>query len=124
MYSAMYVSIFGAPHLKGYAWYLDCQSGFTHPGEEALFSSLSSIALVEAIADKEEAAQLAQAEKPKRARGKKAKDGIATEPIAQSTVLVVTHSATKAAAEASATPVSIVVGSPSAVPSMVLVVAS
>ena len=62
--------------------------------------------------------------KPKRVRGKKAKDGTASEPTAQSTALVVTHSATKAAAEASATPVSTAVGSPFALPSMVLAVAS
>ena len=62
--------------------------------------------------------------KPKRVRGKKAKDGTATEPAAQSTALIVTHSATKAAAKASAVPVSTAVGSPSALPSMVLVVAS
>ena len=62
--------------------------------------------------------------KSKRVRGKKAKDGTASEPAAQSTALVVTRSATKAATEASATPVSTVVGSPSALPSMVLAVAS
>ena len=62
--------------------------------------------------------------KPKRVRGKKAKDGAASEPAAQSTTLVVTRSATKAAAEASTTPVSTVVGSPSTLPSMVLAVAS
>ena len=62
--------------------------------------------------------------KPKRLRGKKAKDGAASEPAAQSTALVVTRSATKAAAEASAVPVSTAVGSPSALPSMVLAVAS
>ena len=62
--------------------------------------------------------------KPKRVRGKKAKDGTATEPAAQSTALVVTRSATKVVAEAFAAPVSTVVGSPSALPSMVLAVAS
>ena len=62
--------------------------------------------------------------KLKRVRGKKAKDGTATEPTAQSTALIITHSATKAIAEASATHVSIVVGSLSALPSMVLAVAS
>ena len=62
--------------------------------------------------------------KSKRVRGKKAKDGAASEPAAQSTALVVTCSATKVAAEASAAPVSTAVGSPSALPSMVLAVAS
>ena len=62
--------------------------------------------------------------KPKRVRGKKAKDGAASEPAAQSTVLVVTRSTMKAAVEALATPVSTAVGSPSALPSMVLAVAS
>ena len=62
--------------------------------------------------------------KPKRVRGKKTKDGTATKPAAQSTTLVVTHSAMKAAIEASAALVSSVVGSPSALPSMVLVVVS
>ena len=62
--------------------------------------------------------------KPKRVRGKKAKDGAASEPAAQSTALVVTRSATKAAAKALAAPVSTAVGSPSALPSMVLAVAS
>ena len=80
MYSAMYVSTFGAPHLKGNVWYLDCQSGFTPPKEEALFFSLSNIAPIEEIADEREAAQPTQVEKPKRAQGKKAKDGTATEP--------------------------------------------
>ena len=46
------------------------------------------------------------------------------EPAAQSIALIVTHSATKAATEASAVHISTVVGSPSAMPSMVLVVAS
>ena len=46
MYSAEHVSSFGAPYLRGGAWYLDCRPGFTPPGEEALFSSLSSIALL------------------------------------------------------------------------------
>ena len=124
MYSAEHVSSFGAPHLRGGAWYLDCRPGFTPPGEEALFSSLSSIAPVEAVPEEEEAAQPAQIVKPKRVRGKKAKDGAASEPAAQSMALVVTRSATKAVAEASATPVSTVVGSPSALPSMVLAVAS
>ena len=62
--------------------------------------------------------------KPKRVWGKKAKHGIATELAAQSTTLVVTCSATKAAAKAFVAPISTVVGSPSAVPFMVLVVAS
>ena len=62
--------------------------------------------------------------KPKRVRGKKAKDGAASEPAAQSTALVVTRSATKAATEASAAPISTAVGSPFALPSMVLAVAS
>ena len=106
MYSAKHVSLFGAPHLRGGAWYLNCQTGFTPPGEEALFSSLSSIAPLEAVPEEEEAAQPAQVVKPKRVRGKKAKDGTASEPVAQSTALVVTHSAMKAAAEASAAPVS------------------
>ena len=62
--------------------------------------------------------------KPKRVPGKKAKDGTTTEPAAQSTALVVTCSATKAAAKASTMPVNMAVGSPSALPSMVLEVAS
>ena len=124
MYSAEHVSSFGTPHLRGGAWYLDCRPGFMPPGEEALFSSLSSIALVEAVPEEEEAAQPAQVVKPKRVRGKKAKDGVASEPVAQSTALVVTRSATKAAAEASAAPVSTAVSSPSALLSMVLAVAS
>ena len=62
--------------------------------------------------------------KPKRVRGKNAKDGAASEPAAQSTTLVVTRSTIKVAAKASATPVSTDVGSPSALPSMVLAVAS
>ena len=62
--------------------------------------------------------------KPKRNRGKKAKDGAASEPAAQSTALVVTRSATKVVAEASAAHVSTVVDSPSALPSMVLAIAS
>ena len=62
--------------------------------------------------------------KPKRVQGKKAKDRTATKPTAQSTALVVTRSATKAAAEASTAPVSTTVGSLSALPSMVLEVAS
>ena len=124
IYSAEYVSLFGAPHLRGGAWYLDCRPGYTPPGEEALFSSLSSIAPVEAVPEEEEAPQLAQVEKPKRVRGKKAKDGVASKPAAQSTALVVTRSAMKAAAEASAAHISTVVGSLSALPSMVLAVAS
>ena len=124
MYSAEHVSSFGAPHLKGGAWYLDCRPGYTPPGEEAHFSSLSSIALVEAIVDEEEATQPTQVMKPKKVRGKKAKDATATEPAAQSTALVVTHSATKADAEASAASISVAVGSPSAVPSMVLAISS
>ena len=123
MYSAEHVSSFGALHLRGGAWYLDCRPGFTPPGEEALFSSLSSIAPVEAVPE-EEAAQPAQVVKPKRVRGKKAKEGAASEPAAQSTALVVTRSATKAAVEASAAPISTAVGSPSALPSMVHAVAS
>ena len=124
MYSAEHVSSFGAPHLRGGAWYLDCRLGFTPPGEEALFSSLSSIAPIEVVLEEEEAAQPAQVVKPKRVRGKKAKDGAASKPAAQSTALVVTRSAMKAAAEASAAHVSTAVGSPSALPSMVLAVAS
>ena len=62
--------------------------------------------------------------KPKEFRGKKAKYATATEPAAQSTTPVVTHLATKAAAEAFATPVSVAVGSLSTVPSTVLAVAS
>ena len=124
MYSAEHVSSFGTPHLRGRAWYLDCRPGFTPLGEEALFSSLSSIAPVEAVPEEEEAAQPAQVVKPKRVRGKKAKDGAASKPAAQSTTLVVTRSATKATAEVSATPVSTAIGSPSALPSMVLAVAS
>ena len=124
MYSAEHVSSFGALHLRGGAWYLDCRPGFTPPGEEALFSSLSSIAPVEAVPEEEEVAQPAQVVKPKRIRGKKAKEGAASELAAQSTALVVTSSATKAAAEALAAPISAVVGSPSTLPSMVLAVAS
>ena len=66
MYSAEHVSSFGASHLRGGAWYLDCRPGFTPPGEEALFSSLSSIASVEAVPEEEEASQPAQVVKPKR----------------------------------------------------------
>ena len=62
--------------------------------------------------------------KPKRVRAKKAKDGAASECATQSTTLVVTRLAMKATAKASAAPVSTAVGSPSALPSMVLVVAS
>ena len=124
MYSAKHMNSFGAPHLRGTAWYLDCRPGYTPPGEEALFSSLFSIAPIEAVLEEEEAPQPAQVVKPKRVRGKKAKDGTATKPAAQSTALVVTHSATKAVAEAWAAPVSTVVGSPSALPSMVLAVPS
>ena len=124
MYSAEHMSSFGASHLRGGAWYLDCRPGYTPPGEEALFSSFSSIAPVEAVPEEEEAPQRAQVVKPKRVQGKKAKDGAASEPTAQSTALVVTRSAMKAAAKASAAHVSIVVGSPSALPSMVLAVAS
>ena len=72
MYSAEHVSSFGTPHLRGGAWYLDCRQRFTPPGEEALFSSLSSIAPVEAVLEEEKAAQPAQVVKPKRVRGKKA----------------------------------------------------
>ena len=57
MYSTAHVSTFGALHLRGGAWYLDCQLSFTPPREEALFSFLSSIASVEAITDEEEAMQ-------------------------------------------------------------------
>ena len=121
---AEHVSSFGAPHLRGKAWYLDCRPGYTPPGEEALFSSLSSIAPVEAVSEGEEAPQPAQVVKPKRVWGKKAKDGTTIKPTAQSTTLVVTRSATKVAAEASAALVSTAVGSPSALPSMVLAVAS
>ena len=124
MYSAEHVSSFGAPHLRGGAWYLDCRPGFTPLGEEALFSSLSSIALVEGVPEEEEATQPVQVVKPKRIRGKKAKDGAASEFAAQSTALVVTRSALKAAAEASVAPVSTAIGSSSALPSMVLAVAS
>ena len=124
MYSAEHVSSFGAPHLRGGAWYLDCQLGFMLPGEEALFSSLSSIAPVEAVPEEKEAAQPAQVVKPKRVRGKKAKDGAASEPAAQSTALVVTRSTMKGVAEESAASVSTAVGNPSALPSMVLAVAS
>ena len=62
--------------------------------------------------------------KSKRIWGKKAKDATATKPVAQSTAHVVTRSATKVVADASAAFVSIAVGSPSVVPSMVLAVAS
>ena len=117
MYSADYVSSFGTPHLRGRAWYFDCRPGFTPLGEEALFSSLSSIAPVEAVPE-EEASQPTQVVKPKRVPGKMAKDG------ALSTALVVTRSTMKVAAEASAAPISTTVGSPSALPSMVLAVAS
>ena len=114
------MSSFGTPHLRGGAWYLDCPPGFTPPREEALFSSLSSITPVEAFSEEEEAAQPAQVVKPKRVQGKKAKVGAISEPAAQSTALIVTRSATKAAAEALTAPISTVVGSPSALPSMVL----
>ena len=124
MYSAMHISTFGAPHLRGSAWYLDCRPGFIPPREEVMFSSFSSIVLVEAVADKEEATQPTQAKKPKRAQGKKAKDGTATERAAQSTALVLTRSTTKVAAKASIAHVSIAIGSPSMVPSIVLAVAS
>ena len=124
MYSAKHVSSFGAPHLRGGAWYLDCRPGFTPPGEEALFSSLSSIAPVEAVPEEEEASQPAQVVKPKRVRGKKAKDGAASEPAAQSTALVVTRSTIKVDAKASVAPVSTDVGRSSALPSMVLAIAS
>ena len=80
MYSAVHMSTFGAPHLSSGAWYLDCQLGFTPPRKEAVFSSLSSIAPIEAIADKEEAVPPAQVVKLKRARGKKVKDSTSTEP--------------------------------------------
>ena len=58
MYSAVHMSMFGAPHLKGGAWYFDCQLGFTSLGKEAMFSSLSS--MIEAVADEKEAMQPAQ----------------------------------------------------------------
>ena len=80
LYSAVHMSAFGAPHLKGGAWYLDCRPGFIPPRKEALLSSLFNIAPVEAVADKEKAAQSAQVEKLNRARRKKAKDGTATKP--------------------------------------------
>ena len=80
MYSAEHVSSFGAPHLRGRAWYLDCRPGYMPPGEEALFSFLSSIALDEAVPEEKEAPQPTQVVKPKRVRGKKAKDGTASEP--------------------------------------------
>ena len=124
MYSTAHMSIFGAPHLKDGAWYLDCRLGFTPPREEALFSSLSSTALVEAVASKEEAVQPAQVVKPKRAQGKKAKDGTSSELATHSTALVVTYLATKAAIEAFAAPICTDVGSMSTLPSMVLAVAS
>ena len=124
IYCAKHVSSFGALHLRGGAWYLDCRPGYTPSGEEALFSFLSSIAPVEAVLEEKEAPQPAQVMKPKRVRRKKAKDGTAIELAAQSITLVVTHSTTKAAVEASAAPVSTTVGSPSALPSMVLAVAS
>ena len=82
IYSAVHVSSFGASHLRSGAWYLDCRPGYTPPGEEALFSSLSSIAPVEAVSKEEEAPQLAQVVKPKTVWGKKANDGTATEPTA------------------------------------------
>ena len=62
--------------------------------------------------------------KPKRVRGKKDKDGAASEPAAQSTTLVVTRSATKVTAEALADHVSTAVDCLSTLPSMVLAVAS
>ena len=58
MYLAVHMSTFGAPHLKGGSWYFDCRPGFRPLGKEALFSFLSSIAPVEAVADKEEAINL------------------------------------------------------------------
>ena len=98
--------------------------GFIPLGEEALFSSLFSIPQVQVVADEEEAAQPAQVEKLKKARGKKTKDGTAIESITHSTALVVTCSAMKAAAEAAVAYVSVVVGSPSMAPSIVLAVTS
>ena len=124
MYSAEHVSSFGAPHLRDGAWYLDYRPCYTPLGEEEIFSSFSSIALVEAVPEDQETPQPAQVVKLKRVWGKKAKDGTANEPAAQSIALVVTSSATKATAEASAAPVSTAVGSLSALPSMVLAVAS
>ena len=56
MYSTEHMSSFGAPHLKGGAWYLDCRPSYTPPEEEALFSSLSSIAPIEAVPEEEEEA--------------------------------------------------------------------
>ena len=82
IYSAEHMSSFGTPHLRGGVWYLDCRPGFMPPGEEALFSSLSSIAPVAAVPEEEEAAQPAQVVKPKRVRGKKAKDGTPSESAA------------------------------------------
>ena len=64
MYSAEHVSSFGAPHLRGWVWYLDCRPGYMPLGEEALFSSLSSIAPVEVVPEGEEAPQPAQVVKP------------------------------------------------------------
>ena len=124
MYSAAHVSLFSAPHLKGSVWYLDYQLGFTPPGEEVLFSSLSSVASVEVVVDEDEAAQPAQVEKPKRAWRKKANVGTVAELASQSTALVVTRSITKATAKASVAHLSTTVGNPSTVPSMVLAVAS
>ena len=74
--------------------------------------------------DKEEASQPAQEMKPKTARGKKANDDTSTEPATQSTAFAVTCSATMDATKASAAPVSAAIGSPPAVPFMVLAVAS
>ena len=124
IYSTTHISTFDAPHLKGSAWYRDCQPGFTPPGEEGLFSSLSKITLVEVVADEEEAMQPTPVEKPKRTRGEKAKDGTATELAAHSTAFVVTHSTMKATTKASASPISTAIGSLSIVLSMVLEVAS
>ena len=63
-------------------------------------------------------------EKPKRVQRKKGKDGTAIDVATESTTLVVTRSATKVAAEASATLVINIFGSPSVVPTMVLALAS
>ena len=98
MYFVTHMSTFGALHLRGGAWYLDCRPSFTSRREEGMFSSLSRIAPVEA--DKEDAAQPSPMEKPKIVSGKKAKDGTTTKPAVESTTLVITRLATKATAEA------------------------
>ena len=116
--------------------------GYTPPGEEALLSSLSTIAPIGPVVYEEEPSQPAPLQKSKRVRGKKGKDGAASAPATQSsapamqstapaiqyTTLVLTRSAMKAAAEASAGPEGIPtttgVGSLSVAPSMVQPVAS